>query len=110
MMKMLFTFDMAAVIQAGYTLEQVYNHLKEKFAERNLVCISDDADSLIFAGTGNGNDLSRMLIMMGKLENQEWFMKIAASWLFTTDERRGWEDVLGYYKTKQSHSQGLVVV
>ena len=100
MMKMVFTFDKDLAAQHGYSLEKIYDYIKGQFAEKELPCISDD-DMLVFSGAGTKNDLSRMLIMMGRFEKKDWFMDTAKSWHFTTDERRGWEDVLSEIKKEK---------
>ena len=105
MMKMEFTFDEAAVLRRGFTMERVYIAVKKEFAKRELPCIAD-GDSLIFSGAGGKNDLARMLGMMRIYSKTEWFMDTAATWRFTTNERLGWEDVLSQAKAR-NEKEGL---
>ena len=93
MMIMEFMFDKEAVERRGYTMEKVYNHIKERFVEKNLPCI-EDGEKLAFRSTGGPNDYGRMLGMMRVYSKAEWFMETASLWMFTTNERLGWEDVL----------------
>ena len=92
-MRMEFTFDEAAVLRRGYTMQTVHQAMKNEFAKRNLVCV-EDGDVLAFEGTGNKNDYSSMLNMMRIYSRAAWFMDIASSWVFRTRETKGWEDVL----------------
>ena len=105
MMKMEFTFDPAAVKRRGYTMESVYRTVKEEFDECNLPCIAD-GEVLAFGSTGHKNDYSSMLGMMRVFSKSEWFMDVAASWWFTTNEVLGWEDVLAAAK---EHNQKRVI-
>ena len=97
MMKMSFTFDIEAASRLGYNLSNVYEIVKREFKKVGLQCISDN-ETLIFAGVGHVDDYSNMLGMMRVFSRTEWFFDVVSSWYFTTDERRGWEDVLGQLK------------
>jgi len=94
MMKMEFTFDKEAVAGRGYIMSNVYKTVKEEFNKTGLQCVSDN-EILTFAGVGHVDDYSNMLGMMRVFSRSEWFIDIVSSWYFTTDERKGWEDVLG---------------
>lgn len=107
MMKMKFTFDKNLVAQHGYSLEKIYDYIKGRFSEKGFVCTSDN-DVLAFAGTGTPNDYGRMLGMMMIFDEAEWFLNTASSWHFTTDESKGWEDVLVQSKSKRDKKMAVV--
>jgi len=92
-----FTFDEAAVLKRGYTMQTVHQAMKNEFAKRNLVCV-EDGNVLAFEGTGHKNDYSSMLNMMRIYSRAAWFMDIAASWVFGRDG--GEEDVLSQAKER----------
>jgi len=104
MMKMAFTFDKEAVMRRSYTMSNVYKSVKEEFARGGLQCISD-GETLTFAGVGHADDYSNMLGMMRRLSRCEWFFDVLSSWHFTTDERKGWEDVLGQLKREVARGE-----
>ncbi|MDR2167644.1 MAG: hypothetical protein LBE35_07330 [Clostridiales bacterium] len=91
MMRMEFTFDEAAVLARGYTMERVYNAIKRQSDKFELKCV-EDGEVLAFTGIGSKHDYSGMLGMMIAFSKSEWFMETASSWIFYRAGRV--EDVL----------------
>jgi len=94
-----FTFDTEKVEAAGYTLESIYNAMKENFKKRNLKCVSD-GEFLSFSGTGHSDDYGNMLVLVKRLSSEDWFMNTAKSWFF--EYGNTYEDVLKDIKNKIS--------
>jgi len=92
-----FTFDKEKVEAAGYTMNNVYKIMKETFKKRNLECISE-GELLAFSGTGHKDDYGNMLLLIGGLSLEDWFMNTATSWFF--DSGTTYEDVLSDVKEK----------
>jgi len=86
-----FTFNTDKIKAAGYSIESVYNAMKDNFKHNGLVCIND-GETLIFEGLGNNKDHGKMVFMMGFLTCQDWFLNIVSSWIFRDDG--SYEDVL----------------
>ena len=94
-MIMEFTFDKDKVEEAGYTMESIYSAMKDNFKKNGLRCI-DSGEVLTFGGTGTKDDYGKMLIMMGVLSSQGWFMYTVSSWVFRKKDSR--EDVLKHFR------------
>ena len=54
--------------------------------------LASDGEVMVFTGVGNSKDMGRMLIMMDRLIEAEWFMETASMWGFSRPDH--WEDVL----------------
>ena len=98
-MTMEFAFDKKKVELAGYTMESVYDTIKNSFTNNGLKCISD-GEPFIFSGLGDNKDYGKMIIMMGLFTKQDWFLNIVSSWIFR--DNGGYEDVLKQVKEKLS--------
>jgi len=97
-----FTFDKKKVELAGYTMESVYNAMKNNFTNNGLKCIND-GETLVFAGLGDSKDYGKMILMMGLFTKQDWFLNIASSWIFRDND--GYEDILRQVNEKLSRGE-----
>ena len=91
MMKMEISFDQNKVRERGFTMEQVRDLLVKAFDEFSFPLVSD-GEVMVFSGVGNSKDFGRMLIMMDRLVEAEWFMETASKWDFSRPDHT--EDVL----------------
>lgn len=90
-MNVKFTFDQAAVMRRGYTMDGVHRTIQELFAAHDLPC-STDGDTLTFSDKGHGDDFATMWEIIMALLRSEWFMDCAASCVW--QDEGGEEDVL----------------
>jgi len=96
------TFDNEKVAIAGYTMESIYEAIKDNFIKNGLKCLSDE-ETLIFGGLGDRQDYGKMIIMMSLLTSQDWFLDTASSWIFRYNG--GYEDVLRQVKEKLARGE-----
>lgn len=92
-MKVEMIFNKDKIVNDGYTLENIYENLKEAFTKRGLRCSSDN-EILIFEGVGSVNDFANMISLLVKLLQIDWFIQYATSCILYERENGTSEDVL----------------
>lgn len=101
-----FSFDKNLVEASGYTLNDIYETLKKRFAEKNIPCV-EEGEILSFAGGNHKNDFSHMWSIILRLTKMDWFLNFANSCIWHEDNNK-WEDVLRQVKTQKMSSTAFL--
>ena len=90
-MKVVFTFNEAAIASKGYRSQDIRDTVKRTFAEAELPCVSDNVE-LAFEDAGREDDYSDMWSIICNLMISGWFLECAASCIWEDEGEK--EDIL----------------
>jgi len=85
------SFDNAAVVLRGHTLEDVHQAIKSLFAVHGFPCVSE-GDVHTFKDKGLSDDFAIMWDIILSLLRSDWFVDCAASCVWQDED--GEEDIL----------------